>query len=345
MPAPTVQPAEHQVAHAEVSAGNGRTRTQRQRAKARAKARAHRNRIRKHRSKKVRTSQTTPRWSGALDTSDRAVVNAAYWDDYAPGLDQETGWTGSNSRCQAGTTSAASRGSTLSALNYARSLAGLAPVTFSATLNQRAQQTALIMSANEALSHEPPSSWRCWSSTGAANAGRSNIAIAWPSITSSGLVSLYLEDYGTSNRAVGHRRWLLNPFATQMGSGSTDTANAITVMGPTSSSRPNPTWVAWPSAGWFPNSLEPSGRWSLSSGNRSVDFGRASVRVYRDGSLVRTVRHPVAGGYGQPTLAWQMPDGTGRSGTFRVVVSGIRLRGSENSYTSAYDVRMFAPTR
>ncbi len=299
------------------------------------------------RSTPRRAPRTTARWSHAVDVGNRAAVNTAYWREYAPGLDQDTGWTGSDRRCEPGTTSSASRAATLRALNYARSLAGLAPVSFSAELNARAQKTALIMSANESLSHSPPSSWRCWSSTGAANARRSNIAIAWPSITSSGTISLYLEDHGPSNRAVGHRRWLLNPFSTQMGSGSTDTANAITVMGPTSGARPNPAWVAWPTAGWFPDALEPSGRWSLSAGNKAISFRRASVRVYRDGKLVRTVRHPVSNGYAQPTVAWDMPAHLARSGTFKVVVSGLRRPGkkSKRSRSYTYTVRMFTPQR
>ena len=69
-------------------------------------------------------------------------------------------------------------------------MSGLAPVTFSPTLNARSQRTALMMSANRSLSHAPPRSWRCSSQAGAANAGRSNLALSYPSITSAGLVEL-----------------------------------------------------------------------------------------------------------------------------------------------------------
>ena len=189
----------------------------------------------------------------------RAAVNAAYWRSYAPGLNVPTGYSGDESRCIAGGVSGASLTATRNAINFVRSLGGLAPVSFNSALNARSQQTALMMSANRTLSHSPSRSWRCYTSTGAANAGRSNLALAYPKITSAGVVGLYMQDPGGSNYGVGHRRWLLNPFATSMGSGSTNVANAITVIGPSSSARPNPTFVSWPTAGYFPNTIEPSG--------------------------------------------------------------------------------------
>ena len=289
-------------------------------------------------------SRTTARWSGSIRVSTLSAVDDAYARAFDPGLHLDTGWTGNDSRCDAGNTSAASRAATLRAVNFVRALSGLAPVTFSPTLNARSQRTALMMSANGALSHAPPRSWRCWSQAGAANAGRSNLALSYPSITSAGLVELYMRDPGADNGAVGHRRWLLNPFATTMGTGSTDTANAMTVVGPTATHRPNPAWVSWPTAGYFPTTLEPGGRWSLSAGNKLMDFRRATVRVYRDGRSVRATKLRVHNGYAQPTLVWQLPAGAAASGTFKVVVRGAHLKGSRASFGRSYVVRLFEPS-
>ena len=216
--------------------------------------------------------RTTARWAGSINTYSYSAVNAAYWREFAPGLDVATGYTGDDSTCSPGTTSYESQAATVRAINYVRSLSGLYPVSLNADLNARSQYTALLMSANKTLSHHPSSSWRCYTATGATNAARSNLALAYPSITSAGVVGLYMKEMGSSNYAVGHRRWLLNPFTTQMGTGATDTANAVTVIGPTSASRPNPAWVSWPTPGYFPNALEPNGRWSLSTGNRAMSF-------------------------------------------------------------------------
>ncbi len=287
--------------------------------------------------------RTTNKWAASVNTSSKAAVTAAYVNNYLSGVSVGTGWTGSDSTCNTGTSSATSRAATLRAINFARSMAGLAPVVFSSTLNIRSQNTALIMSANKSLSHTPPSYWRCWNSTGATNAGKANLALTYPAVSSAGVVSQYLTDSGSGNRAAGHRRWLLNPFSTTMGSGSTGTANAITVIGPTSSTRPNPAYVAWPTAGYFPSPLEPAGRWSLSAGNKAVSFKYATVRVYRNGTLISTVKNTVATGYAQPTLVWQVPTSLARSGTFRVQVSGIRKSGTTTRYSKTYTVNMFTP--
>ncbi len=296
-------------------------------------------------SSAARTSGgTTKRWAGSISVNRRAAVESAYERNYASGLNTGTGYTGSDSECRPGTSSASSRAATLRAVNFVRSMSGLAPVRFSTVLNGRSQRTALMMSANQALSHTPPRGWRCYTRIGAANAARSNLVLSYPSITSAGLVGLYMGEPGSGNAAVAHRRWLLNPFATTMGTGSTDAANAMTVVGPTAANRPNPAWVSWPTAGYFPRPLEPSGRWSLSAGSRQADFRRATVRVYRNGKAIRAVKLRVHSGYAMPTLVWQIPAARAKSGTYRVVVRGVHRVGTRKTFGRTYDVRMFEPS-
>ena len=287
----------------------------------------------------------TGRWAGAIDTRSLTAVNAAYWSQYANQQAVPTDWQGgSTSTCQAGASSAASNQATLTAMNYVRSLAGLAPVSLNGSLNASAQAAALIMSANGALSHSPSSGWRCYSPSGAAAAGRSNLALSYPNIRSGQIIDLYMDDPGGTNTAVGHRRWVLNPFTTQVGTGSTDTANALTVIGPTSSHRPNPRWVGWPTAGYFPNAIEPDGRWSLSSGRRGVSFAHARVRVYYGGSRIAVHQYRTENGYAQPTVVWQMPAGMATTGSYRVVVTHIKKRGHRHLLRTAYTVNLFTPT-
>jgi len=292
-----------------------------------------------------RAGRVTARWRGAINTSSRAAVNAGYWNRYASGLSVPTGYTGSDASCARGTVTAQSRAATLRAINYVRSLSGLYPVRLSSALNTRSQYTALMMSANKTLSHYPTSRWRCYSRTGAANAARSNLALGYPRITSAGVVGMYMKDAGAGNHAVGHRRWLLNPFTTVVGSGATETANAITVIGPRNNYRPNPAYVAWPPAGYFPNAIEPNGRWSLSTGNNRMSFSGAKVRVHRNGVPIRAVKLAVRNGYAMPTIAWQMPPRFSKAGRYRVVVSGIRLQGTKRKFTRRYSVVMFTPSR
>jgi uncharacterized protein YkwD len=290
-------------------------------------------------------SAVTARWSGAIDTRSVATVNDAYWAQYASVQSLSTGWLGGSLLgCLAGQTTPSSNAATLSALNYVRSLAGLAPVSESASLSGGAQQAALMMSANGALSHNPPSSWKCYSSAGASAASRSNLALSYPSISAGQIVDLYMDDPGGTNTAVGHRRWVLNPFTTQVGIGSTDTANALTVIGPTSSHRPNPRYIGWPTAGYFPNAIEPDGRWSLSAGKRNVSFAHAKIHVYGAAGRVSVHKYAVENGYAQPTVVWQMPAGFSKTSSYRVVVKNIRHRGSSKRFKYAYTVRLFTPS-
>ena len=274
-------------------------------------------------------TRVTARWSGAIDTRSAAAVNAAYWSQYAPTQSIPTGWSGGSlSSCTPGSSSSTSNAATLRALNFVRSLAGLAPVQLSSTMNANAQRAALIMSANGALNHNPDPSWRCYTSAGATAASRSNLALAYPSIRSGQIVDLYMDEPGSNNKAVGHRRWLLNPFTTTVGTGSTSTANALMVIGPTS----------------YPNTIEPNGRWSLSAGNRKIRFGKARVRVFRGTSRVYVHKYAVHNGYAQPTIVWQMPSGFAKTGTYRVVVSNIHKKGTTRRYKMSYLVRLFTPT-
>lgn len=292
-------------------------------------------------------STVTARWSGAVRTSDKAAVNSAYWSRYAPGLGTPITWqNGSVGRCLPGDNAAETGRATLRSLNFVRSMAGLAPVGFSATLNARAQRAALIMDANNALSHTPSPDWRCYTRTGAEAASKSNLVISGGNLTPGRIIQDYMDDRGSSNAAVGHRRWLLNPFSTTMGSGSTNAANALVVVGPTNAYRPSPAYIGWPSAGYFPNTMEPDGRWSLSAGRSSTSFRYARVSVYdQSGQRVTLHQYLPHAGYAQPTLAWQLAPGYRNSGMYHVVVQGIRRVGSSRSYSYDYKVRLFEPYR
>jgi uncharacterized protein YkwD len=274
-----------------------------------------------------------------IDTGDKAAVRQAWLAGMASNLDVVPGWTGSVSGCRAGRPSAAARRATLESINFVRALGGLDPVAFSKDLSARAQKAALIMAANNALSHYPPRSWKCWSEQGAHAAGASNLALAYPLMTAGGVVAQYMTDDGSYNTAVGHRRWIMYPFQRRMGSGLTRTTNALYVLGPTNAEAANPSWVAWPTAGYFPSPLEPLGRWSLSSGRSATDFSRARVSVKRGGTALDVKVHDVLVGYGQPTVAFEV-DGVRPTGVYRVTVTRIRGAGPPSH---SYTVRLFNP--
>ena len=73
-----------------------------------------------------------------------------------------------------------------------------------------------------------------------------------------------------------------------------------------------------------------------------MSFARSTVAVYRNGAphLRHEVR--VENGYAQPTMAFRIPASQARSGTYTVVVRGIRA--GSHWYTHTYHVPMFTPS-
>lgn len=258
--------------------------------------------------------------------SNRSAANRAFYAHVLPSMRVGTFWTGRVSSCRPGTISSGARSAALDMVNTYRRMAGLRAVSFTSILSARAQQAALMMEAAGTLSHTPDRSWPCWTSSGDYAAERSNLALLY-----SGRLALpaYMAEPGTSNREVGHRRWILDPRQARMGIGQTRRVNALYLLDTTSwswqtGSRP---FTAWPTAGYFPVAMEPRGRWSLSSARTAYDFRRARVTVSGpSGRLGLTTFRD------RSVISWDLASpirrGFGRDRTYTVTVSNILRRGA-----------------
>lgn len=287
----------------------------------------------------------TPRFAQAIDTGSKDEVRAAYGQLWRSADDARPKWIGGSvKKCQPGTLSGSSTNKQLGAINFARLLAGLTPFALDSGTVAQAQAAALMMSAKDAVNHYPPKSWPCWSQEGYDAAGVSNLYQGERGETNADKIESYLDDWGTSNVTVGHRRWFLHPNLTAIGIGGTATANVSYLLGqPFNDAAPNPAWVSWPAAGWFPSRLDPRGRWSLSSGDDDADFSSAKVRVVFNKTRVKGIElHPIATEPGKPTLVWEMPDTWPENpvGTAKVTVSNITLDGSP-AQSADYTVKFF----
>jgi len=181
----------------------------------------------------------------------------------------------------------------------------LGPVTFNAALDARAQQTAMLMKANARLSHNPPSSWRCYNAEAAAGARTSNLGLGSGQYGGAVTMRGYMDDIGLDS--VGHRRWLMHAPLTQMGHGATNQSDALLVIGaPESDTQPDPRWVSWPTAGYVPVQVEPGGWWSLSANTEfgATNFRNARVSVTRNGSPAGVTKRPQLDGSGPDTLVF-----------------------------------------
>ena len=263
-------------------------------------------------------------------------------------MEVDPGWTGSIDTCDVGTESQSSIDATLHTLNVIRAVAGIPPVTFSAAMDHAALASALMTRAGDAVSHEPDSSWPCYSKEGADAAATSNIYLG---LSGASAMVGYIEDPGISS--LGHRRWLLDPASTTFGSGSTGTTNALKVVEKSGKSTrrrnlPDDTLVAWPSPGWFPSPWMFK-EWSVAIGseNTKVDVSSAKVSATIDGSPLPTSglsKLPAGTGTGV-TLGWSadMPAAaTSGDHAIAIAITGVRVDGKPRPIN--YTVDAFDPT-
>ena len=286
----------------------------------------------------------------SVDISRREETRNFYNAVYKASQGVASGWTGDVSACRKGGTALDFRSAVQRRVNFYRAMAGMpAKVALYGTASGTAQAAALMMSANNSLSHSPPSSWACYTDAGATAAGQSNIALGTSGADS---IDAYIKDNGSNNAAVGHRRWILYPKLYRIGTGdaaperqaSRSPANALWVLDPTMWSLPRPAtraeYVAWPVAGYMPAPLVPA-RWSFSY--PGADFSAAVVSM-RSGSEALTVaQESLSNGYGDNTLVWRptLPaNPTGGDVSYGVTIDNVRVNGVARRFeyvTTAFD--------
>lgn len=284
--------------------------------------------------------------AGAVNLQSRSSVVAHYETLYEPAFSVPHGFTGDVDTCNSGSTSAAYVDATFDVLNFFRTMAGLAPVVNTTSYNPGCQDAATMMSAAGALDHSPSPSWPCYTADGDTAAGASNLALgtAGPSAMAG-----YVQDPGSFNVDVGHRRWILHPPRLGMGTGSVVeagewSANALWVFGSTQA-RPATTIVSWPPPGFVPYQVV-FPRWSFSLNTApSASYASATVTLRENGVAVpTTVVSDSVTFYGDNTIVFE-PSGLFYSPgmadrTFEVTVSGIQ--GAPQS-TYVYEVTVIDP--
>jgi uncharacterized protein YkwD len=286
----------------------------------------------------------------AIDPLSRADVAAKYQQVFVPQGLVAHGWTGNVGTCTAGTTALPFHTAVIDRVNFYRALSGLpgtVAVTGNATAAANAQSAALMMSANGALSHNPPLGWVCYSSGGASGAASSNLALGR---SGPGAIDLYIDDPGGGNEPVGHRRWILFPPQQAMASGDipTNTRSNVLWVFATPGPRPaTPAGVAWPPRGFVPYQVLPalSNRWSLSY--PGAGFSTAVVTMSVGGMAIPVqIDSHSANGYGDNTLVWRPTIGTnavrygigGVDRTYQVQVSNVTGTGVPSSFSYSVTV-------
>jgi hypothetical protein len=280
----------------------------------------------------------------AINTFDRNAVVVAYNTYYNVAM-PAVGWTGSNAGCNPGAINLAFQEWTITRVNYLRAMAGVAGnTTLDTTLNAQEQAAALIMSANNTLNHDPPSSLLCWTQSGHDGAASSNLALG----SFSDAISLYMSDPGNGNQVAGHRRWVLHSRKARFGMGQTNSANALYTFDFGVAQPSLPSGIPWPPRGYVPMALFPTPfggegqRWSFGLPNAS--FASATVTMAVNGvALPVNVVSRTDNGYGDNTIVWELPVGhaIAKNSVYSVAINGVT---GASSTSFGYQVLPIDPT-
>ena len=306
---------------------------------------------------------------GVLEDAELGEYDLSYWRQYNEDernydLGVQTYWqpgflyaeAPDVDACQAGRLTQAAKGRALEAMNQIRALHGLEPVQYSQHYDNQVQAAALIQRANRFLNHGPPPSALCYTEAGAGGSGTSNLhggggnnrnwhadsvryMVSWTNDANNlGLVA-----------GVGHRRWMLNPFAGYMSYGQVFGFAAQKVVGfdaePTITPKITVDYVAFPFEVYPFNLVGDGTPWSFSliedksqaAGNQYPYFESASISVIRtsdEASLAITDRYTDTLGHGVPNLlSWQV-EGWEYDTLYEVEISNVTMRrGASQSYS------------
>lgn len=279
----------------------------------------------------------------AIKTSSRSAVKKAYRAQYKKQLKKEKPVKVKG--CSVAKTPTAVQKRVLTSVNFVRSMAGVEKVTLDPKISARDSKAALIQYKQGWLDHYPSKKAKCWSKVGAEESGSSNLSIGTLGAAN---VKAYMDDDGWDNTDAGHRGWLLAPPVSKIGVGYAGDYGALHVVNTGDGSRWNlvatPSWTSWPSAGYFPKQLEPSGRWSFYTSRSDVSFTKAKVKVTVGKKTVK--QKIVSRGDGLVFDLSKTPFSTAKKDknklvTAKVTVSGMVLRDSTTLPPYTYTIRFF----
>jgi uncharacterized protein YkwD len=263
--------------------------------------------------------------------------------------------------CQPGQLSRATTDSVLASLNSIRALHKLPAVTYSSSDEAAAQASALMQVANDALSHTPPTSWRCYSALGSTGSATSNLYGGYGSglglLSDDAVLSGWLTE--TNNLvvdSVGHRRWLLHPFLGSVAYGrvagpsptrTRGDAAALKVFSNAGSgvaAGALPPYVAYPFGDYPARYFDTSALLSFSviansspssAANRQVSFASAAVTVRQrgGGTLSVSKQSHDNDGYGLPNNLQFAVAGLQSGVFYDVTIDGVVVNGARTSYS------------
>ena len=186
-----------------------------------------------------------------------------YFENYIGSTvtNEELGWYGNIDDCKEDEISPLAKQKTEQRINYFRRLVGLSDdMKIVDEHFYEAQKAALMMHAGNALDHFPDQNWPCYHEAGVKGAANSNLS---KGAHSTQAITGFINDKGSWNVSIGHRRWILYSKAKEFSIGSTDQFAALWVMDfDDDIPADTPEFIAYPPDGMIPAPLV-FARWSF----------------------------------------------------------------------------------
>jgi uncharacterized protein YkwD len=247
-------------------------------------------------------------------------------------------------------------------INKVRALHKLPAVTYNTANDVASQKTSLIMASNELLDHNPQTNYSCYSDLGKAAAASSNLYISYvygSSVESSeNSVSSWMNDNGVAE--CGHRRWIINPWVTNISYGRVDgkskqnpqfnvtatnlyyVANATKNLNTLENDfiaypyQEYPKELVYDSDGkiWkfsFTAIQDKTNQWN----NQTINYGNATISIVDESNVALAISNKVANnqGYGVPNaLIWDV-SGLQNNKKYTVTISNVVTSGGIRNYT------------
>ena len=151
---------------------------------------------------------------------------------------------------------------------------GLNEIKINFKFNREAQEAALLIKANNQLTHYPVKSMKCFTESASNGCKKSCLAFTdYKNFPLTSFITEFIWDFGESNYYVGHRRWILYSKLKEFGYGATNnTESLLTADGVSHDSIALPKFIAYPWKGYVPvNLIFPKWSFSIPEGPE-VDF-------------------------------------------------------------------------
>ena len=241
---------------------------------------------------------------------------------------------------------------TLHVINTYRYMTGLSEVKENKDLSDKAQAGAYIGYLNDSISHFPATPEKLKDQKviedGKLATSESNIAIGYG--TSYDSIKAYMDDEDSENaKRVGHRRWLTNAEAKEIGIGQVGSSNATYVASDANMAFNSKEVVVYPANNTISSLMDPTAPFSAHFGRdfqlQSANGVTVTVKNTKTGET-KTYTNGKGlgfdgGGIGNGSALIFGPELSKEVGTqYRVSISGIKFNGKD--YPVAYDVNFIS---